>query len=68
MCSSRALQGLEKYVMSKVWRQTFGTCDEDRERDERYQRLMQAGVSLGGPLPQGVGGSCCDIALGITCS
>lgn len=36
------LQGLEKYVMSKVWRQTFGACDEDRERDERYQRLMQA--------------------------
>ncbi|KAL4458115.1 hypothetical protein ABPG75_012980 [Micractinium tetrahymenae] len=38
----QAVEGLEKYVMSKVWRQTFGACDEDRERDERYQRLMQA--------------------------
>lgn len=27
--------------MSKVWRQTFGVWPEDRERDERYQRLMQ---------------------------
>jgi hypothetical protein len=27
--------------MSKVWRQTFGVWQEDRERDERYQRLMQ---------------------------
>jgi hypothetical protein len=35
------LQGLEKYLMSKVWRQTFGVWQEDRERDERYQRLMQ---------------------------
>lgn len=41
------LQGLEKYVMSKVWRQTFGTWQEDRERDERYQRLMQAGRRAG---------------------
>lgn len=44
---SGAPQGLEKYVMSKVWRQTFGACDEDRERDERYQRLMQAGAGHG---------------------
>lgn len=35
------IQGLEKYVMSKVWRQTFAVWQEDRERDERYQRLMQ---------------------------
>jgi len=49
-----AAQGLEKYVMSKVWRQTFGAWAEDRERDERYQRLMQvrwwaaaAGLPLG---------------------
>ena len=34
-------QGLEKYVMSKVWRQTFAAWQEDQERDERYQRLMQ---------------------------
>lgn len=27
--------------MSKVWRQTFAVWQEDRERDERYQRLMQ---------------------------
>ena len=35
-------QGLEKYVMSKVWRQTFGVGQEDRDRDERYARLMRA--------------------------
>ncbi|PSC72702.1 vacuolar sorting-associated 9A-like [Micractinium conductrix] len=38
----QAVEGLEKYVMSKIWRQTFGAWPEDRERDERYQRLMQA--------------------------
>ncbi|EFN58694.1 hypothetical protein CHLNCDRAFT_140312 [Chlorella variabilis] len=38
----QAVEGLEKYVMSKVWRQTFAVWQEDRERDERYQRLMQA--------------------------
>ena len=35
-------QGLEKYVMSKVWRQVFGAWGEDAERDERYARLAQA--------------------------
>ena len=33
--------------MSKVWRQTFGAWQEDRERDERYQRLMQVGSRAG---------------------
>lgn len=42
----RPAQGLEKYVMSKVWRQTFGVWQEDRERDERYRRLMQVQQGL----------------------
>lgn len=33
--------------MSKVWRQTFAAGVEDRERDERYARLMQARAGLG---------------------
>lgn len=36
------VQGLEKYVMSKVWPGTFGVWQEDRDRDERYVRLMAA--------------------------
>lgn len=36
------LQGLEKYIMSKVWPRTFAACAEDRDRDERYSRLAHA--------------------------
>lgn len=36
--------------MSKVWRQTFGVWPEDRERDERYQRLMQARRRAAAPM------------------
>lgn len=28
--------------MSKVWRETFGVGQEDRDRDERYARLAAA--------------------------
>jgi len=37
-----AVEGLEKYVMSKIWGTTFGTADEDRDKDERYKRLCDA--------------------------
>lgn len=35
-------QGLEKYLMSKVWRLTFATSPEDVERDERCARILDA--------------------------
>ncbi|GAB4820453.1 hypothetical protein N2152v2_007499 [Parachlorella kessleri] len=60
----QAVEGLEKYVMSKVWRQTFGVSQEERDRDERYTRLMRA---LGGfvdlPTLMGVEGVSPDPAL-----
>jgi hypothetical protein len=38
----QAIEGLEKYVMSKIWPRTFAASSEDRDRDERYFRLAQA--------------------------
>lgn len=35
-------QGLEKYVLSKLWRLTFGQVAAERERDERCVRLCRA--------------------------
>ena len=50
--------------MSKVWRQTFRVWREDRERDERYQRLMQAlGAFVDLPTLMGVAGVQPDAAL-----
>ena len=50
--------------MSKVWRQTFRVWREDRERDERYQRLMQAlGAFVDLPTLMGVPGVQPDAAL-----
>ena len=40
--SEHAVEGLEKYVMSKIWTQTFGVSIEDKDKDERYQRLCDA--------------------------
>lgn len=40
--SEHAVEGLEKYVMSKIWTQTFGVSMEDKDKDERYQRLCDA--------------------------
>ena len=37
-----AVEGLEKYVMSKIWGTTFGIAEEDRDKDERYKRLCDA--------------------------
>ncbi|KFM23363.1 Vacuolar protein sorting-associated protein 9A [Auxenochlorella protothecoides] len=37
-----AVEGLEKYLMSKVWRLTFATSPEDVERDERCARILDA--------------------------
>lgn len=37
-----AMEGLEKYVMSKLWQRTFGCTREERDRDERYLRLTDA--------------------------
>lgn len=31
--------------MSKIWRETFGVGQEDRDRDERYARLTEALVA-----------------------
>lgn len=38
----QAIEGLEKYVMSKIWPRTFSASAEDRDRDERYARLAAA--------------------------
>lgn len=38
----QAVEGLEKYLMSKLWAKTFAVCREDRDRDERYFRLASA--------------------------
>jgi hypothetical protein len=38
----QAIEGLEKYVMSKIWPRTFAASAEDRDQDERYSRLAQA--------------------------
>jgi hypothetical protein len=38
----QAIEGLEKYVMSKIWPRTFAASSEERDRDERYSRLAQA--------------------------
>jgi Rab5 GDP/GTP exchange factor len=38
----QAIEGLEKYVMSKIWPRTFAASSEDRDRDERYFRLARA--------------------------
>ena len=40
--SEHAVEGLEKYIMSKIWTQTFGVSIEDKDKDERYQRLCDA--------------------------
>jgi hypothetical protein len=56
-------QGLEKYVLSKVWRQTFGVGQEDRDRDERYARLMRALSFVDLPTLMGVEGVAPDPAL-----
>lgn len=37
-----AVEGLEKYIMSKVWGTTFGIAEEDKDKDERYKRLCSA--------------------------
>ena len=36
------VQGLEKYVMSKIWAKTFAIATDDRDRDDRYARLCHA--------------------------
>ena len=38
----QAVEGLEKYIMSKIWRHTFAVSREDIDRDERYARLSEA--------------------------
>ena len=38
----QAVEGLEKYLMSKLWPRTFAVGREDRDRDERYVRLATA--------------------------
>ncbi|KAI8113480.1 hypothetical protein M9435_003481 [Picochlorum sp. BPE23] len=40
--SEHAVEGLEKYIMSKIWTKTFGVSIEDKDKDERYQRLCDA--------------------------
>jgi hypothetical protein len=39
---NQAVEGLEKYIMSKIWRHTFAVSREDIDRDERYARLSEA--------------------------
>ena len=38
----QAFEGLEKYLMSKLWKLTFATTAEDRDRDDRCARLLGA--------------------------
>ena len=38
----QAVEGLEKYVMSKIWSKTFAMTSEDKDKDERYHRLCDA--------------------------
>lgn len=38
----QAVEGLEKYLMSKLFSHTFAASSEDRDRDERYVRLTTA--------------------------
>lgn len=38
----KAAEGLEKYLMSKIWSKTFSGSHEDRDRDERYYRIAAA--------------------------
>lgn len=38
----QAVEGLEKYLMSKIWSRTFAVGTEDKDRDERYLRLASA--------------------------
>jgi hypothetical protein len=37
-----ASEGIEKYVMSKIWGRTFGAGRDEAERDARYARLAAA--------------------------
>jgi len=38
----QAVEGLEKYLMSKLYPRTFAASREDADRDERYLRLTTA--------------------------
>ena len=38
----QAVEGLEKYIMSKIWSRTFAMTSEDKDKDERYCRLCDA--------------------------
>lgn len=64
----QAVDCLEKYVMSKIWRYTFAVHREDIDRDERYYRLSNAlsfvdlDTLVGAPFP--ADGSMISLAQG----
>ena len=40
----RLLQGLEKYLMTKLYGKVFAVSESDRERDEALARRMEVGL------------------------